>query len=122
MSESILEKNLLRKDTSVLDLEGADCNGVLGGFIDLSTGSGAKILVFDSYDRGIEANLRGANLSEAILSSGNATMEQLAQAESLQGATMPDGAKHPQSVSLETYDSLNTFTPKSNSIYETSTT
>ena len=105
MSKSILEKNLLRKDTSILDLEGADlsktdlwgadCNGVLGGFIDLSTGSGAKILVFDSYDSGIEANLRGANLSEAILSSSNATMEQLAQAESLQGATMPDGAKHP---------------------------
>jgi hypothetical protein len=73
MSGSILEKNLLRKDASILELEGADLSKT-----NLS-----------------HANLRGANLREAILSSSNATMEQLAQAESLQGATMPDGAKHP---------------------------
>jgi len=87
--------NLSEADLSKTDLWGADFNGVLGGFIDLSTIGGAKILVFDSYDGGIGANLRGANLSEAILYGSNAATEQLAQAKSLQGATMPDGTKHP---------------------------
>jgi len=86
--------NLSEANLSKTDLWGADFNGALGGFIDLSTIGGEKILVFDSYDSGIEANLRGANLSEAILYGSNATTEQLAQAKSLQGATMPDGTKH----------------------------
>ena len=52
-----------------------------------------------------DANLEGANLSGAILYNANlsnadlsgaiVTQEQLARAKSLQGATMPDGSKHP---------------------------
>jgi len=80
---------------SKTDLWGADFNGVLGGIEDLSTIGGPQILVFDSYDGGIAANLRGADLSETILYGSNATVEQLAQAKSLRGATLPDGSKHP---------------------------
>jgi uncharacterized protein YjbI with pentapeptide repeats len=42
------------------------------------------------------ADLRGANLSGADLSEAKGTTkEQLEQAKSLEGATMPDGSKHP---------------------------
>ncbi len=87
--------NLCEANLSNTDLWGVDFNGILGGFEDLSTIGGAKILVFDSYDGGIKANLRGANLSEAILYGSNVTKEQLEQAKSLKGATMPDGSIHP---------------------------
>jgi len=87
--------NLSEANLSKADLWGADFNGALGGFIDLSTIGGAKFLVIDSYDSGIQANLRGANLSEAILYGSNATTEQLAQTKSLKGTTMPDGSIHP---------------------------
>jgi len=47
-----------------------------------------------------KANLQGtdlckADMSEAILNGAIITPEQLAKAKSLQGATMPDGSKHP---------------------------
>jgi uncharacterized protein YjbI with pentapeptide repeats len=41
------------------------------------------------------ANLSGANLSNANLEGATVTDEQLAESESLQGATMPDGTEHP---------------------------
>ncbi len=41
------------------------------------------------------ANLRGANLREANLRGATVTPEQLSQARSLQGTTMPDGSIHP---------------------------
>jgi uncharacterized protein YjbI with pentapeptide repeats len=42
------------------------------------------------------ANLSGANLSGANLTDAKRwTKEQLAKAKSLEGATMPDGSKHP---------------------------
>jgi uncharacterized protein YjbI with pentapeptide repeats len=49
-----------------------------------------------SYDNLSSANLQGANLTDAdltgaILSNAKATSEQLAEAKSLEGATMPDG-------------------------------
>ena len=40
------------------------------------------------------AYLGGASLSEAVLKEARVTDEQLAQAESLEGVTMPDGTKH----------------------------
>ena len=40
------------------------------------------------------ANLRGASLEWADLEGANVTDDQLAQAKSLKGATMPDGTKH----------------------------
>jgi uncharacterized protein YjbI with pentapeptide repeats len=41
------------------------------------------------------ANLSGADLRKADLSGAKASNEQRDQANSLQGATMPDGSKHP---------------------------
>jgi uncharacterized protein YjbI with pentapeptide repeats len=42
----------------------------------------------------VRANLHEANLEWANLSGANVTDEQLDQARSLKGATMPDGTKH----------------------------
>ena len=41
-----------------------------------------------------EADLRGADLSEANLSAAIVTTKQLEKAKSLKGATMPDGSIH----------------------------
>jgi len=41
-----------------------------------------------------EAGLHGANLSEANLTGAKVTDEQLKQAKTLEGATMPDGSQH----------------------------
>lgn len=58
-----------------------------------------KIIQFSQADLSkadlTEANLKNADLSEANLSGADITPEQLAQAKSLQGATMPDGKLHP---------------------------
>jgi uncharacterized protein YjbI with pentapeptide repeats len=48
----------------------------------------------DHADLG-DADLTGADLSDANLEGANVTDEQLAVCESLQGATMPGGTKHP---------------------------
>jgi uncharacterized protein YjbI with pentapeptide repeats len=87
--------NLSEADLSKSDLWGANFNGAIGGFTDLTTIGGPEFLVLDSYDGGIEADLRGADLSEAMLYGSNATREQLNQAKSFKGATMPDGSRHP---------------------------
>jgi len=42
-----------------------------------------------------EADLTGAGLTGADFSGTNVTLKQLEKAKSLQGATMPDGSKHP---------------------------
>jgi uncharacterized protein YjbI with pentapeptide repeats len=52
-----------------------------------------------SYDNLSNANLQGANLTDAVLrgtnlSNAKVTSEQLAQAKSLEGATMPDDQKY----------------------------
>lgn len=52
-----------------------------------------------SYDDLSSANLQGANLTDAVLrgaklSNAKVTSEQLAEAKSLEGATMPDGQKY----------------------------
>lgn len=87
--------NLSEANLSKCDLWGADFNGAKGGFIDLTIIGSPQLFVFDSYDGGIKADLRGANLYEAILYGSNATEEQLNQVASLKGATMPDGSIHP---------------------------
>jgi hypothetical protein len=64
------------------DLRGADLSGA-----DLSDDEGR----FNSGARMIRALLAGADLSGADLTNARITEEQLREAESLEGATMPDG-------------------------------
>ena len=62
--------------------------------------SDAKLSEADlSYDNLSSANLQGANLTDAVLrgtnlSNAKVTSEQLAEAKSLEGATMPNGQKY----------------------------
>jgi uncharacterized protein YjbI with pentapeptide repeats len=86
------------------DLRGANLRGDpdQSGNADLSEAnlSEANLSEADlSYDNLSNANLRGANLTDAVLRGaylGNAkvTSEQLAEAKSLQRATMPNGQKY----------------------------
>ena len=91
-------------------LNGADLRGAYlrgdpdqSGDADLSDAdlSDANLSEADlSYDNLSSANLQGANLTDAVLrgtnlSNAKVTSEQLAEAKSLEGATMPDGSRHP---------------------------
>jgi pentapeptide repeat protein len=67
------------------DLSGADLNGA-----DLSDAQGR----FESGARMSGAHLEGADLSGADLTNAEITKDQLQEAGSLEGATMPDGSKH----------------------------
>ena len=67
------------------DLRGADMSGA-----DLSDAEGR----FNSGARMIRTRLAGADLSGADLTNARVTEEQLREAESLEGATMPNGQKY----------------------------
>lgn len=85
--------NLRRVPLFDIDLSGVDLRGADLSYADLAVTSlkGAILRGADlSYADLSGASLRGANLSGALVS-----QEQLAQAESLAGATMPDGSVHP---------------------------
>jgi uncharacterized protein YjbI with pentapeptide repeats len=71
-------------DLNGADLRGADLNGADLRGADLN---GADLSI---------ANLYGADLSGADLNGATVTDEQLAQARSLEGATMPDGIVKPK--------------------------
>ncbi len=75
--------NLASTDLRGTDLEGADLEGadLSGAFLEGADLSGA--------------NLSGANLKGANLKGAHVTNEQLAESESLEGATIPDGTEHP---------------------------
>jgi len=115
--EFLYESGLITKEHSVLDLQGADLSGAnLDGSdlrwanLDGAVLSGTKLS--EAYLSGadlsetnlIRANLRGANLSEAdlrgvalreaSLAQAIVTVEQLEQARSLEGATLPNGQKY----------------------------
>ena len=90
--------NLSRSDLSGADLSGADLSGAIMISISMRpydpfTGSflgGVNLSRADLSEADLsEADLSGANLSASIV-----TPEQLAQAKSLKGATMPDGSIH----------------------------
>jgi uncharacterized protein YjbI with pentapeptide repeats len=108
---------LQHTDLARADLEGANLEGA---FLNDANLSEAKLVDADlsraeknQSNRGADlrnANLSGANLEDANLSSAylsganleganlegaNVTDEQLGECESLEGATMPDGTKHP---------------------------
>lgn len=67
------------------DLRGADISGA-----DLSDAEGR----FESGARMIRTRLAGADISGADLTNARVTEEQLREAESLEGATMPNGQKY----------------------------
>ena len=90
------------------DLEGADLSGANLADVDLSNAEELWKKGTFMRERGAglgDADLSGANLTGADLDSANlsganlkdahVTDEQLAECESLEGATMPDGTKHP---------------------------
>ena len=79
----LYDSGLIVKDKCIIDLTGANLSKA-----DLSKAnlSGADLS---------DADLSDADLSRANLSGATVTNEQLAGAKSLQGATMPDGSKHP---------------------------
>jgi uncharacterized protein YjbI with pentapeptide repeats len=67
------------------DLGGADLSGA-----DLSDAEGR----FESGARMVRTRLEGADLGGADLTKARVTEEQLREAESLEGATMPNGQKY----------------------------
>jgi uncharacterized protein YjbI with pentapeptide repeats len=88
--------DLYGADLSESDLSGARLNGAdLSADLSGSDLSGAKLheAKLNTFPSG--ANLNGADLSGADLSRAIVTDEQLKQAKSLKGATMPDGSIHP---------------------------
>ena len=100
--------NLKGADLSGAYLGGADLSGSNLTDVDLSNAEGLWERGTDLWKRGAgltDADLSGANLSGADLSNAylgganlkgaNITEEQLAMCKSLEGATMPDGSKHP---------------------------
>jgi uncharacterized protein YjbI with pentapeptide repeats len=84
---SLREVDLGEVDARSIDLSGADLSGADLSGADLS---GADLR--GAYLRG--AVLRDAVLSNAYLKDATITEEQLEQAESLKGATMPNGQKY----------------------------
>jgi len=96
---SIFEANLTRANLQGADLRGAAfTNGYLMGTY-LAGANLANTRLDNVYLHG--ADLTGADLTGAYLRKANliratgTTPEQLAQAESLEGAIMPDGSTHP---------------------------
>jgi uncharacterized protein YjbI with pentapeptide repeats len=84
-------------------LQGADLSDANLADVDLSNAEELWKGGTDMRERGAGlghadlsgANLIGADLSGANLKGANVTDEQLAECKSLEGATMPDGARHP---------------------------
>jgi hypothetical protein len=86
--------NLRGVDLRQIDLSGADLSGANLAGADLEQANLAQANLFQANLRGanlLEANLQGADLGKAELKCARVTAEQLAQAKSLAGATMPRG-------------------------------
>ncbi len=90
---NLIEANLIEADLSGALLIGADLFGAV-----LEKAILKKAFILDATLR--EAFLKEADLSDALLSrtdlsGAEVTEEQLKKVKSLEGATMPDGTKHP---------------------------
>jgi uncharacterized protein YjbI with pentapeptide repeats len=100
LQEADLHKsNLLATKLEAADLRKADLSGAILRFARLSDAdlSEARLNRADLHEADLRGvNLRGADLSDADLSETRVTLEQLAQARSLEGTTMPDGTVHGQ--------------------------
>jgi len=86
--------NLCSANLSEADLEGANLSKANLQGANLSGANLGPDGGIDNADLS-KANLQGASLRRANLSRADVTNEQLEKAKSLQGATMPDGSKHP---------------------------
>jgi uncharacterized protein YjbI with pentapeptide repeats len=83
--------------SAVISLREADLGGVYAPGIDLSGADLSGADLSGAYWRGAvlrDAVLRDAVLSNAYLKDATVTEEQLEQAESLKGATMPNGQEY----------------------------
>src|SRR5918992_339107 len=94
----LAESDLISRDRSVLDLTGADWHEAILNDADLS-GTELSGLDFNPppYDGPAQlfgTNLSDADLSHAYLKDATVKEEQLEQAESLEGVTMPNGEKY----------------------------
>ena len=106
---NLCSANLSAAKLSVANLQSADLHGANLSEADLEGANLSKANLQGANlsganlgpDGGIDnadlskANLQGASLRRANLSRADVTNEQLEKAKSLQGATMPDGSKHP---------------------------
>jgi hypothetical protein len=81
---------LVQADLRSADLHGADLSA--GGIILDFPGTASPLKIGANL---FEANLKETDLSGTNLSGATVTFEQLYEAKSLQGATMPDGSIHP---------------------------
>lgn len=95
LSAASLEKaDLHRANLSEADLFGTNLDGANLSEANLSEANLSRTLLKGTDFSG--ANLNNVNLSGADLSEAKGTTdEQLSKAKSLEGATMPDGSKHP---------------------------
>jgi uncharacterized protein YjbI with pentapeptide repeats len=84
--------NLGRANLNVANLSGARLSGAYLGGANLCEADLSGANLCGAYLGG--AQLGGAALRDAVLKEARVTDEQLAQAESLEGATMPNGARH----------------------------
>jgi uncharacterized protein YjbI with pentapeptide repeats len=85
---------LLRTDLSHANLGEAYLRGADLSDADLSNARLEKTLLYDPRFPEDAADLSGVNLSNAYLKDATVKEEQLEQAESLKGATMPNGQKY----------------------------
>jgi len=85
---------LLRADLSYANLGEAYLRGANLSDADLSNARLHKTLLYDPRFPGDAADLSSADLSNAYLKDATVTEEQLDQAKSLEGATMPNGQKY----------------------------
>jgi hypothetical protein len=99
----LYEANLIKRERVILDLWEADLSGADLSGADLRDAdlAGANLHRADLYYANLMgADLREAYLNEAALNYANltntvVTQEQLEACRSLEGATMPDGSRHP---------------------------
>jgi uncharacterized protein YjbI with pentapeptide repeats len=91
---NLSETHLRGAKMSRTNLSGANLRSARLIDVDLSH---ARLISTDLSSADLSgANLIGADLSKAMLKSAKVTAEQLNEAKSLQGATLPDGSTHPE--------------------------
>ncbi len=93
MGANLTGAHLIGYDLTGADLSYAQLGGAYLGGADLSSSNLTYADLTGAHLIG--ADLNGSNLTYADLTDATVTNEQLAQATSLKGATMPDGSIHP---------------------------